>query len=175
MAYTVRVSVALTPACVPISIQRPVDARRPAASFSDSLRSANPDGVRSIRTGGCHVQRFRRQTVPVLQLLGCRGPCKGVGVGLLALHAVRRGVASGSDQRPSELFTLSRAHAHRGTLMTAEPMGKFEFARLSSLRAAQLMRGCVARVPAGHKRTTTAQHEIRAGKVIGLPREQKTP
>jgi len=59
--------------------------------------------------------------------------------------------------------------------MINEPMGKFEFARLSSLRAAQLMRGCVARVPAQHKRTTTAQHEIRAGKVVGLPREPKAP
>ena len=50
-------------------------------------------------------------------------------------------------------------------------MGKFEFVRLSSLRAAQLMRGCVARVPAHHKRTTTAQHEIAAGQVAGLPRD----
>ena len=50
-------------------------------------------------------------------------------------------------------------------------MGKFEFVRLSSLRAAQLMRGCTARVPERHKRTTTAQREVATGKVCGLPRE----
>ena len=48
-------------------------------------------------------------------------------------------------------------------------MGKFEFVRLSSLRAAQLMRGCTARVPERHKRTTTALQEVAAGKVCGLP------
>ena len=50
-------------------------------------------------------------------------------------------------------------------------MGKFEFVRLSSLRAAQLMRGCTARVPAHHKRTTTARFEIAEGKVCAVPRE----
>ena len=46
-------------------------------------------------------------------------------------------------------------------------MGKFEFVRLASLRAAQLMRGCTARVPERYKRTTTAQREVAAGKVCG--------
>jgi DNA-directed RNA polymerase subunit K/omega len=54
-------------------------------------------------------------------------------------------------------------------------MGKFEFVRLSSLRAAQLIRGCTARVPARHKLTTTAQYEIAAGMVSGLPREPVLP
>lgn len=49
-------------------------------------------------------------------------------------------------------------------------MGKFEFIVLSSLRAAQLIRGCTPRVPVGHKRTTTALQEVAGGKVIGLPR-----
>jgi len=49
-------------------------------------------------------------------------------------------------------------------------MGKFEFIVLSSLRAAQLIKGCTPRVPAGHKRTTTALHEVAGGKVIGVPR-----
>ena len=56
-------------------------------------------------------------------------------------------------------------------MMAPGPMGQFEFARLSSLRAAQLMRGCVARVPSRHKRTTTAQQEVAAGKINVLPRE----
>ena len=50
-------------------------------------------------------------------------------------------------------------------------MGKFEFVRLSSLRAVQLMRGCTPRVPERHKRTATARYEIAAGKVTALPRE----
>jgi len=52
-------------------------------------------------------------------------------------------------------------------------MGKFEFVRLSSLRAAQLMGGCVARVTVHRKMTTTAQHEVAQGKVLTLPRDPK--
>jgi hypothetical protein len=54
-------------------------------------------------------------------------------------------------------------------------MGKFEFIKLSALRAAQLMKGCTPRVPAFAKRTTTAQHEVADGKVIGLPRAGRDP
>lgn len=49
-------------------------------------------------------------------------------------------------------------------------MGKFEFVTLATLRAAQLMRGCSPRVPAGRKSTTTAQREVAAGLVIAGPR-----
>lgn len=52
-----------------------------------------------------------------------------------------------------------------------ELMGKFEFVRLSSLRAAQLIRGCTARVPGHHKPTTTALYEVATGAVSGLPLE----
>jgi DNA-directed RNA polymerase subunit K/omega len=45
-------------------------------------------------------------------------------------------------------------------------MGKFQFIVLASLRAAQLTRGCAARVPGIHKRTTMAQIEVAQGKVI---------
>jgi len=41
----------------------------------------------------------------------------------------------------------------------------FEFAVIAGLRAAQLMRGCTARVAGTHKRITTAQLEVAAGKV----------
>jgi len=44
----------------------------------------------------------------------------------------------------------------------------FEFVVLAGLRAAQLMRGCTARVDGVHKRITTAQLEIAAGKVTKL-------
>lgn len=52
----------------------------------------------------------------------------------------------------------------------SETIGRFEFARLSSLRAAQLMRGCHPLVPARGKHTTTAQREVASGKVCALPR-----
>jgi hypothetical protein len=46
----------------------------------------------------------------------------------------------------------------------------FEFVRVSALRAAQLMRGSVPRVPASHRSTLTAQLEVAAGKVSAEPR-----
>ena len=46
-----------------------------------------------------------------------------------------------------------------------EAVNSFEFIVMAGLRAAQLMRGCVPRVPAGHKPTTTAQLELVAGKI----------
>ena len=44
----------------------------------------------------------------------------------------------------------------------------FEFAVLSSLRAAQLMRGCTPRVGGPQKTIMTAQLEVAAGKVARL-------
>ena len=46
-------------------------------------------------------------------------------------------------------------------------VGVFEFVRVSSLRAAQLMRGCTARVPVGHQFATTAIREVAEGKIVG--------
>ena len=50
-----------------------------------------------------------------------------------------------------------------------ETLNPFEFAVVSSLRAAQLMRGCVPRVASGQKIIMTAQLEVAAGKVVQLP------
>jgi DNA-directed RNA polymerase subunit K/omega len=53
--------------------------------------------------------------------------------------------------------------------MVKRPMsvGRFEFAVLCGLRAAQLSRGCVALVPTeGHKITTTAQTEVAEFKIV---------
>ena len=48
--------------------------------------------------------------------------------------------------------------------------GAFQFAIVSSLRAAQLMRGCTPRVEAGsHKATVIAQREIAEGMVVMEP------
>lgn len=47
----------------------------------------------------------------------------------------------------------------------------FEFVRVAAQRAAQLMGGCLPRVPVGsHKVATVAQFEVAAGKVKALPR-----
>jgi hypothetical protein len=45
-------------------------------------------------------------------------------------------------------------------------MNAFEFSVLSGLRAAQLHRGCVPRVPQSQKVAVTAQHEVAARKVV---------
>jgi DNA-directed RNA polymerase subunit K/omega len=47
----------------------------------------------------------------------------------------------------------------------------FEFVIVASLRAAQLMRGCTARVPASAKAVVTAQREVAEGKVRAVPME----
>ena len=55
----------------------------------------------------------------------------------------------------------------------AADMNNFEFVRVSSLRTAQLMRGCTPRVPPHGKLTTTAQREVADRKVCSLPREPR--
>ncbi len=47
-------------------------------------------------------------------------------------------------------------------------MNAYEFVVLSSLRAAQLMKGCTPRVDSDHKTIMTAQMEVAAGKVARL-------
>ena len=47
-------------------------------------------------------------------------------------------------------------------------VGIFEFAVLASLRATQLVRGCVPRVEEGHTVAVTAQREVAEGKVTAL-------
>ena len=49
-------------------------------------------------------------------------------------------------------------------------MGAFEFVVLATLRAAQLMRGCLPRVDGTHRPTITAQCEVAEGKVTQMPR-----
>jgi DNA-directed RNA polymerase subunit K/omega len=51
----------------------------------------------------------------------------------------------------------------------------FEFVIVSSLRAAQLMRGCVPRVPLGGKRIVTAQREVAEGLVSRVPDTRSSP
>lgn len=47
-------------------------------------------------------------------------------------------------------------------------MGRFQFVVLSTLRAAQLIRGCRPRIEGIHKKTVTAQAEVAEGKVWQL-------
>jgi hypothetical protein len=49
-----------------------------------------------------------------------------------------------------------------------EEMNAFEFVVLSSLRAAQLMRGCTPRIAGIHKMIVTAQLEVAGAKVVRL-------
>ena len=44
-------------------------------------------------------------------------------------------------------------------------LGKFEFAVMASLRASQLMRGCLPKVDGDHTVAVTAQREVAEGKV----------
>jgi len=46
-------------------------------------------------------------------------------------------------------------------------MNRFEFVVISGLRAAQLTRGCTARIESGHKTIVTAQLEVAGGLVVG--------
>ena len=54
-------------------------------------------------------------------------------------------------------------------------MNAFEFVILSSLRAAQLMRGCTPRVASTQKMIMTAQLEVAAGKVGMMVPELPVP
>jgi DNA-directed RNA polymerase subunit K/omega len=56
-----------------------------------------------------------------------------------------------------------------------QEMNSFEFIAIATLRTAQLIRGCVPRVPSGHKFTTTAQLEIIAGQILKLPQPPPLP
>lgn len=47
-------------------------------------------------------------------------------------------------------------------------LNPFEYIRVASMRTAQLMRGCTARVPASHRAVLTAQAEVAAGKVSAV-------
>jgi hypothetical protein len=47
-------------------------------------------------------------------------------------------------------------------------MNAYEFVVVSSLRAAQLMRGCIPRVASTHKMMVTAQLEVAAGKIAAV-------
>jgi DNA-directed RNA polymerase subunit K/omega len=56
-----------------------------------------------------------------------------------------------------------------------EDANSFEFARVASLRAAQLMLGCTARVERSSKHTVTAQREVAEGKVVRIPVVEGSP
>lgn len=51
----------------------------------------------------------------------------------------------------------------------------FEFVTVAALRTQQLQRGCTPRVPGDHKKITTAQMEVVAGKVARIPIDLNAP
>jgi DNA-directed RNA polymerase subunit K/omega len=62
-----------------------------------------------------------------------------------------------------------------GMINRSAASNAFEFVAIASLRAHQLRRGCVQRVPGDHKLTTLAQMEVVAGKVGRLEIELVLP
>ena len=48
-------------------------------------------------------------------------------------------------------------------------MGSFEFVAIAALRAAQLSRGCCAKVDGHHSTAVFAQREVAEGKVLRMP------
>ena len=68
-------------------------------------------------------------------------------------------------------YAVSVVLPARGAFLIQRPVGfgAFEFVVLATLRAAQLTRGCVPRVDAGHTVAVTAQIEIASGKIASLP------
>jgi len=53
-------------------------------------------------------------------------------------------------------------------------VGKFEFVVVATLRAAQLMRGCLPLIESTHKPTVTAQVEVAEGKIGPLAYQNLT-
>ena len=60
------------------------------------------------------------------------------------------------------------ATSARRTIQRPPGVGVFQFVVLSSLRAAQLIRGCLPRVDGTHKAMVMAQIEVAEGKVTQL-------
>jgi hypothetical protein len=58
------------------------------------------------------------------------------------------------------------SRAGSGMIKRPVTIGAFEFAVLAGLRAGQLSRGCVPRVPASDKIAVTAQEEIAQQKIV---------
>ena len=66
--------------------------------------------------------------------------------------------------------SLPLPSADRRTLTPRPPgVGAFQFVVVSTLRAAQLIRGCRPRVDGGHKPTVTARMEVSEGTGAQLP------
>jgi DNA-directed RNA polymerase subunit K/omega len=62
-------------------------------------------------------------------------------------------------------------HQSKKAPVIRRPAGSnpFEFAVVSGLRAAQLMRGCIPKVEREHKVISTAQLEVATGKIARIP------
>jgi DNA-directed RNA polymerase subunit K/omega len=81
------------------------------------------------------------------------------GLDVLALPSVRRDVESRE--------TAACVAAAERLVMVSRPyeMNAFEFVVVSTLRAQQLMKGCIPRLDGEHKAITMAQMEVSSGKI----------
>ena len=82
-------------------------------------------------------------------------------------HRIRRAL----DARRARLRVAYRLAQEGLFSMVRRPdeMQPFEFAVLSTLRAAQLQRGCTPRVERCQSHAVTAQREVAEGKVLCVP------
>lgn len=67
---------------------------------------------------------------------------------------------------PASDRTTDAARATAGSGNGAPRFNSFEFAVIAGLRAAQLARGCIPRVPRASKVTVTARREVAAGIIL---------
>src|SRR5438105_4627087 len=81
----------------------------------------------------------------------------------------------GPTLNPHNLFDATDCGRRRKLMIhRSASENSFEFVRVASLRAAQLMRGCVAHLEASKKAVVTAQREVALGLVRALPRVPPT-
>ena len=65
-------------------------------------------------------------------------------------------------------------HTRLTVVQRPTELGAFEFVVLSTLRAAQLMRGCIPLIERGvHKATVIAQFEVASGKIRNVPMDMR--
>lgn len=65
----------------------------------------------------------------------------------------------------------SSSPSNRAFIRCPVTIGRFEFVVLATLRATQLMRGCLPRIGGVHKATVIAQAEVAAGKILSASDE----
>lgn len=112
----------------------------------------------------------RRTPGNIATIMAQRGP-RGHGRGdiVKASHHSEHAREPSGPSRGARLSPSTPVHERGHNLVhRPESYNPFEFIVVSSLRAAQLMKGCTPRVEVVGKHTTTAQAEVAEGHVMRL-------